>query len=53
VIEVHIVPSDAGEPFGMGESPVPPIMPAIVNAVVGATGRRVRQLPIRPALLLS
>ena len=47
-IEVHIVGSDAAEPFGMGEPPVPPIVPAIANAVFAATGRRVRSLPIRP-----
>jgi isoquinoline 1-oxidoreductase beta subunit len=47
-IAVHIVPSDLAEPFGMGEPPVPPIVPAIANAVFGATGKRVRRLPIRP-----
>ena len=46
-IEVHIVPSDATQPFGMSEPPVPPIAPAIVNAVFAATGKRVRRLPIR------
>jgi isoquinoline 1-oxidoreductase beta subunit len=46
VIEVHIMPSDAGEPLGMGESPVPPIVPAIINAVCAATGKHVRQLAI-------
>jgi isoquinoline 1-oxidoreductase beta subunit len=46
-IEVHIVQSeDATEPFGMGEPPVPPIVPAIVNALFAATGKRIRQLPI-------
>jgi isoquinoline 1-oxidoreductase beta subunit len=46
-IEVHIVPSDAAGPFGMGEPPVPPIVPAIMNAVFAATGKRIRHLPIR------
>lgn len=48
-IEVHIVGhEEAKEPFGMGEPPVPPIVPAIVNAIFAATGKRVRRLPIRP-----
>jgi isoquinoline 1-oxidoreductase beta subunit len=47
-IEVHIVASERPEPSGMGEPPVPPIVPAIVNAIFVATGRRIRRLPIRP-----
>ena len=46
-IEVHIVPSDR-TPSGIGEMGVPPIIPAVVNAVFAATGKRIRRLPIRP-----
>ena len=45
-IDVHIVDSDE-RPGGIGEAGVPPIAPAIANAVFAATGRRVRRLPIR------
>jgi len=31
VIEIHIVDSDAAQRFGMGEPPVPPIVPAIAT----------------------
>ena len=47
-IETHIIPSNGVEPFGMGEPPVPPIVPAITNAIFAATGKRTRRLPIRP-----
>ncbi|HEY2681142.1 MAG TPA: molybdopterin cofactor-binding domain-containing protein [Candidatus Udaeobacter sp.] len=50
-IEVHIIGADAERPFGMGEPPVPPIVPAIANAVFALTGRRIRSLPIRPEQL--
>jgi len=48
-IRVHLVPSGdyAGPLGGVGEPGVPPVAPAIANAVFAATGRRVRQLPIR------
>ncbi|HEX8897616.1 MAG TPA: molybdopterin cofactor-binding domain-containing protein, partial [Chthoniobacterales bacterium] len=46
-IEVHIVPSERQQPSGLGEPPVPPIVPALVNAVFAATGKRIRRLPIQ------
>lgn len=45
-IEVHIVPSTE-HPMGVGEPPVPPVAPAVANAVFAATGKRARKLPIR------
>jgi len=46
-IEVHIVPSEEKQPFGITEAAVPPIAPAIANAICAATGKRIRRLPIR------
>jgi isoquinoline 1-oxidoreductase beta subunit len=45
-VEVHIVPSRE-EPGGVGEPGVPPIAPAVANAIFAATGKRIRRLPIR------
>ncbi|HWW07544.1 xanthine dehydrogenase family protein molybdopterin-binding subunit [Collimonas sp.] len=44
VVDVHLVPS-ADTPTGVGEPPVPPIAPAIANAVAALTGKRLRKLP--------
>jgi isoquinoline 1-oxidoreductase beta subunit len=50
-LETHAVPGN-GAPHGMGEMPVPCVAPAVANAIAAATGKRVRQLPIRPADLV-
>jgi isoquinoline 1-oxidoreductase beta subunit len=44
-IEVHII--DSGENIGgMGETAVPPLAPAVCNAIFAASGKRVHKLPI-------
>jgi isoquinoline 1-oxidoreductase beta subunit len=50
-VDVHIVESDA-PPGGVGEPGLPPIVPALTNAIFAATGKRVRELPISKTRLM-
>jgi isoquinoline 1-oxidoreductase beta subunit len=46
---IHLVDSQA-PPAGVGEPGVPPIAPALANAIFAATGTRIRELPIGESL---
>jgi isoquinoline 1-oxidoreductase subunit beta len=45
-IDVHLVPSGGDVWGGAGEPGVPPVAPAVTNAIFAATGKRIRTLPI-------
>ncbi len=50
VVDVHVV-QNGEAPGGVGEPGLPPIAPAVTNALFAITGTRVRSLPLRPEAL--
>jgi isoquinoline 1-oxidoreductase beta subunit len=47
-VDIHFIQSDYG-PTGLGEPALPPLAPAVGNAIFAAIGERVRKMPFSEA----
>ncbi|WP_262695824.1 xanthine dehydrogenase family protein molybdopterin-binding subunit [Kordiimonas aquimaris] len=50
IVNIHIMDFGDTEPRGTGEVSLPPIIPALTNAIFAASGKRIRSLPISESL---
>jgi len=46
VVRVHLIDNPDGAMGGVGEPGLPPVAPALCNAIYAATGKRIRRLPV-------
>src|SRR5262249_27431991 len=49
-IGIVLLDKKDADPVGAGETPIIAVAPAMANAMFAATGRRVRSMPLRPAV---
>ena len=48
IIDVYLMPSRDPKPWNIGEVSAPLGVPAVLNAIYAATGRRIRTIPLTP-----